>query len=282
MKLLRLSLLIINCLLLIILLSCSPSKMENSEHRYIVTSPELAEIIATIGGTKNIVGVTAECDYPVNLGQIAKVGNFGKVDFEKIISLKPSLVFTSGLEQELLTNELGKLSIPTAQFYPKSIDEMIISIRKIGKLIGAEKRANFVADSLQIEINKIKEKSIGGKPTVYVEIYNNPIMSVSDKSFVGEVVQTAGGNNIFSELVRDYARVKAEDVIGANPEIIILTCPSEVTAESIKNRKGWEVISAVQNNRIYSANEVNPDLIIRATPRVIEGMRILQKLFNEK
>jgi len=256
--------------------------MENSEHRYIITSPEIAEIIAVINGTENIIGVTAECDYPLNLGEIAKVGNFGKVDFEKIISLKPSLVFTSGLEQELLTNELQKLDIPTAQFYPKSIDEMIISIRKIGKLIGAEKRANFVADSLRIEINKIKEKSIGGKPTVYVEIYNNPIMSVSDKSFVGEVVQTAGGNNIFSELVRDYARVKAEDVIGANPEIIILTCPSEVTAESIKNRKGWEVISAVQNNRIYSANEVNPDLIIRATPRVIEGMRILQKLFNEK
>ena len=273
---------IFHLLLLAILLSCSPSKTEISKNRYIVTSPELAEIIAAIDGTQNIVGVTAECNYPFSLEQIVKVGNFGKVDFEKIISLNPTLVFTSGLEQELLTNELQKLDIPTAQFYPKSIDEMVTSIREIGKLIGTEKRANFVADSLQIEIEKIKEKPIGEKPSVYVEIYNNPIMSVSDKSFVGEVVQTAGGNNIFSELPREYSRVKAEAVIGANPEIIILTCPPEITAESIKNRKGWEVISAIQNNRIYTANEVNPDLIIRATPRVIEGMKILQKLFNEK
>ncbi len=265
----------------ILLAGCSKDKQQAGE-RYIITSPEIAEIVYLLQGASNIVGVTIECDYPSKLQEIEKVGNFGKADFEKIISLDPTIVFTSGLEQELLTTELEKLQIPTAQFYPKSIDDMISSIREIGKLIGAEKRANFVADSLSAEIEKISQNNDDNSPTVYVEIYNNPIMSVSDRSFVGEVVQIAGGNNIFAELPRDYSRVRAEDIINANPEIIILTCPPEVTAESIKIRKGWEVISAVKNDRIYTALDINPDLIIRATPRVIEGMKILQKIFSHE
>ena len=266
---------------LILLAGCSKVEQQTG-NRYIITSPELAEIIYLLEGAENIVGVTIECDYPVSLQEIEKVGNFGKVDFEKIISLDPTIVFTSGLEQELLTTELEKLQITTAQFYPRSIDEMISSIREIGKLINAEKRANFVADSLQTEIENISQINEADSPKVYVEIYNNPIMSVSDRSFVGEVVQKAGGNNIFAELPRDYSRVKAEDVINENPEIIILTCPPEVTAESIKIRKGWEVISAVKNDRIYTALDINPDLIIRATPRVIEGMKQLQKIFKDE
>lgn len=260
---------------------CSKDEKQVGD-RYIITSPEIAEIVYLLQGAENIVGVTIECDYPAKLQEIEKVGNFGKVDFEKIISLDPTIVFTSGLEQELLTTELEKLQIPTAQFYPKSLNDMISSIREIGKLIGTEKRANFVADSLETEIEKISQNNGENSPTVYVEIYNNPIMSVSDRSFVGEVIQKAGGNNIFAELPRDYSRVKAEDVINADPEIIILTCPPEVTAESIKIRKGWEVISAVKNDRIYTALDITPDLIIRATPRVIEGMKILQKIFRDE
>lgn len=273
----------VSCLILVVVLlsGCSKTEQQAGE-RYVITSPEIAEIVCLLQGSENIVGVTIECDYPARLEQVEKVGNFGKVDFEKIISLEPTIVFTSGLEQELLTSELEKLQIPTAQFYSKSIADMITSIREIGKLIGAEERANFVADSLNAEIRIISENNSSNSPTVYVEIYSNPIMSVSDKSFVGEVIELAGGDNIFAELPRDYSRVKAEAVIKADPEIIILTCPPEVTAEHIKIRKGWEVISAVKNKRIYTALDVNPDLIIRATPRVVEGMKKLQKIFQDE
>ena len=133
-----------------------------------------------------------------------------------------------------------------------------------------------------IEIEKISQNNSDNSPQVYVEIYNDPIMSVSDKSFVGEVIQISGGDNVFAELPRDYSRVKAEDVINADPEIIILTCPPEFTAESIKIRKGWEVISAVKNDRIYTALDIDPDLIIRATPRIVEGMKQLQKIINDE
>lgn len=269
------------CISVSLILGCSKTEYPPGR-RYIVTSPEIAEIISLLGGSGDIVGVTVECDHPSELQKIVKVGNFGKVNFEQIISLEPTMVFTSGLEQELLTSELNKLQIPTAQFYPRSIDDMFSSIREIGIITGLEKRADFVADSLQKEINLIFNNKSKDAPRVYVEIYNEPIMSVSDSSFVGQVIQLAGGNNIFSKLPRDYSRVKAEDIINNDPEVIILTYPYEYSTESVKSRKGWEVISAVQNDRIYNIHDINPDHIIRATPRVISGIKKLKQLFHDK
>ncbi|MCF7859424.1 MAG: helical backbone metal receptor [Candidatus Cloacimonetes bacterium] len=248
------------------------------DKRYIVTSPEIAEIICLIEGPANIVGVTLECDYPPELKQIEKVGNFGNVNMEKVISLDPSIVFTSGLEQELLTSKLNKIKLNVKQFYPGSIKEMLNSIRDIGELLGKQERAFIIADSLQNIIDSISSTQFTYIPSVYLEIYNDPIMSVSDNSFVGELITLAGGKNIFPKLPRDYARVKAEDVIIADPDVIITTCP----AESIKLRKGWEVISAVKNNRVYAANDIDPDLIIRAAPRFIKGVKQLQKILHDE
>ena len=273
--------------LVLIIISCNAPQKKSESPRYIITSPEVAEIVALIAGTENIVGVTTECNFPTELKKIPKVGTFGKVDFEKIIELKPTIVFISGLEQKHLAAELNKLNIKTELIYPKSIAEMISSIRKIGTLLDKEKRANFIADSLQTQINQFTSSTnstnstnLTNLPKVYIEIYGNPIMSVSDNSFIGEVIQLAGGNNIFAHLPRDYSRIKPEDVILADPEIILLTYPG-ISAEQIKERKGWYIISACKNNRIYTVEDINPDLILRASPRIIEGMKLLQKAFYE-
>ena len=42
------------------------------------------------------------------------------------------------------------------------------------------------------------------------------------------------------------------------------------------------MISAVKNDRIYTALDIDPDLIIRATPRIVEGMKQLQKIINDE
>jgi len=261
----------------LIFISCKDNQ-PSQEIRYIITSPEVAEIVALIGSTENIVGVTTECNFPTGLKKKPKVGTFGKVDFEKIIELKPTIVFISGLEQKHLAAELNKLNIKTELIYPKSIAEMISSIRKIGTLLDKEKRANFIADSLQTRINQLTDST--DSPEVYIEIYGNPIMSVSDNSFIGEIIQLAGGNNIFAHLPRDYSRIKPEDVILADPEIILLTYPG-ITANQVIERKGWNVISACRTNRIYTVEDINPDLILRASPRIIEGIKLLHKAFYE-
>ena len=105
-------------------------------------------------------------------------------------------------------------------------------------------------------------------------------MSTSDSSFVGELISYAGAKNIFPVLERDYCRVKNEDVIKANPDVIIITYPG-MTKEMIKQRKGWENINAVKNDKILTVEDLNPDLLLRATPRSIYAITKLREKIYE-
>lgn len=261
------------------LLSCKSSdhSSDSSAPRLVVLSPEVAEIIAALGAQDLVVGITRECDYPITYDSVEKVGNFGAVDKEAIIALKPDLIFTSALEQENLSSELAKLGFRVEKIYPQKLDDLPIMVTRIGALIGKDSEAKALSDSLSGGIAAIRsETAASSKPKVYLEIYRDPLMSVSDASFVGEVIETAGGDNIFSSLERDYARVDPEDVVKANPDIII--CFSQDTLESIKARKGWQDIAAVRNNRIYFEQDLDPDWIQQATPRTLSGLRKLREI----
>lgn len=261
-----------------LLFSCGVKQESSDVPRYIITSPEVGEIVYLLQGAKNVVGVTDEVNYPPAFRDIERVGRFGNVSRERIIALQPDIVFTSGLEQEFLTHELDKGEIRTVMIYPQSIDELLSGIRVIAAHLGIEERGETVADSLARAIEELRYSG-EERPSVYLEIYGNPIMSVSRRSLIGELVTLAGGNNIFEELPRDYSRIRAEDVIKADPEIIILTYPG-VSPQDVKSRKGWQNISACQNDRIYDVNDLDPDLILRAGPRIIEGIRALRRIFE--
>jgi len=267
--------------LLILLFSCKKQEQVRSGLKIVVLSPEVGEIIASLGATDLLVGRTQECDYPEELLKVPVVGDFGAINREKVIALKPDLVFTSALEQDAIAQELQKVGIKVQQIYPKKLDDLPVIIRQIGDLIGKGQEASALSDSIATAIAEVRIKSANiFHPRVYVEIYRNPLMSVSDESFVGDVIESAGGDNIFSKLERDYARVDPEDVILAKPDIII--CYSQDTLEGISSRKGWSNIPAVKNKRIYFEKDINPDLIQQATPRTVQGLWLLYGIFSEQ
>ena len=259
--------------------SCKQSE-KNQKKGIVVLSPEVAEIICALNAENEITGITAECNYPPSLQQKKIVGSFSSIDKEAIIALNPRLIFCSSLEQESIALDLKNLGFQVEVIYPESINAMFSDIERIGTLIRRKEAAEKLVKDLKEEREKIKANSQGKlRPKVYLEIYRNPLMSVSDSSFVGELIETAGGDNIFPRLERDYARINPEAVISAKPDIMI--CYSQDTLENIINRKGWQNIPAIQKRKIFFEKDINPDLIQRATPRCIEGMKILSKLFED-
>ena len=261
-----------------LLLSCTP-KPKAKTPGIVVLSPEVAEIICALGAEDQITGLSSECDYPASLSAKPKVGNFSTIDKEAIIALNPQIVFCSALEQEGIAAELKKLGMQVEIVYPKSIATMLQEIVRIGGLIGKEEQAEKLTADYRIALQQIMAtNSKNQRPKVYLEIYRDPLMSVSDASLVGELIDAAGGDNIFPTLERDYARVNPEAVISAKPDIMI--CFSRDSRPNICARKGWQNIPAVVSRRIYFETDINPDIIQRATPRSIEGIRQMQALFS--
>ncbi|GAB1469030.1 ABC transporter substrate-binding protein [Candidatus Cloacimonadota bacterium] len=272
--------LVLSLLLLLLIMSCKKG-VPKALSGYVVLSPEVAEILCALGAEADIVAITEECNFPPSLASKPKVGSFSAIDKEAIIALNPAIIFASALEQEGQAAELKKLGYNVQVFYPKSLKSMNEEILKLGRLTGKINASQNMRLQMEAAVAAIKAKCANlPKPKVYLEIYRDPLMSVSDSSFVGELIEAAGGDNIFPTLERDYARVNPEAVINAKPEIMI--CFSQDSLNNIRSRKGWQDIPAIRNKRIYFEKDINPDLIQRATPRCIDGMRSLQKLFFKK
>jgi len=270
--------LILSVVIVIVFVFACQQRDKKHKQGIVVLSPEIAEIICALNAEEEITGITAECNYPPSLKAKKVVGSFSKVNPESILALNPEYVFCSSLEQEGIASDLRNLGFQVEVIYPESISEMLAAIERIGILLDRKEEAMKLVNQFSQELEAIKRNSQGKPhPKVYLEIYRNPLMSVSDASLIGELIETAGGDNIFPTLERDYARVNPEAVIAANPDIMI--CYSQDTLENIINRKGWQNIPAIKNRRIYFERDINPDLIQRATPRCVEGMKILANIF---
>jgi len=242
--------------------------------RIISLAPSNTEILFSLGLNKEIIGVTEYCDYPDDAKKKEKVGGYSNPNLEKIYSLKPDFVFgIRGNPKETLIN-LKKLNINVLAFDPKNVDELFDLILKIGKVLDKrEETNNLVREMKEKKDSIIKESEKLKKKKVYLEIWNNPYMSVGENTYLNNLIEEVGGINIAKKAKGDWPILSQEFIITENPEVIIIAYMGQ-NIEEILNRPGWENIDAVKNKRIYY---INPDLIFRLGPRIIEGM---EELFN--
>jgi len=264
---------------LIFMLSCTGSQPVDAPHpRIVVLSPELAEIICVLGAEEHITGIVLECDYPNELHEKNSVGSFSSPSIEKIAALEPDAVLCTGMEQEILSHQLDKLGMEVFRFFPSSLTSLYETIVSVGELLHHNQEADSLVQYMQQKIEKISK--LTNKPSVYIEIYNKPLMSASSGSFVGDLLRATGLENIFPELPREYCAVSSENIVKLDPDIIIITYPN-ATKKDITSRLGWQTISAVKTNNIYTTEDIDPDLLLRAGPRVVQGIQKLSELSKQ-
>jgi hypothetical protein len=116
-------------------------------------------------------------------------------------------------------------------------------------------------------------------PRVYFELWHDPYMSFGPNTWVDEIITKAGGHNIFHDSISQYPIVNSETIIERNPEFIILQSHSAGgrTTEEVKARTGWNLIDAVQNNKIYIVDE---NLFLRPGPRIVDGLYTLTMILH--
>jgi iron complex transport system substrate-binding protein len=248
--------------------------------RYISIAPSTTEILFALGLDEEIIGVSSYCNYPEEAKTKNKVGDFSRPNIEEILSLRPDYIFCTGLEQASVVVELRRLDLKVYVVDPANTKELLGSIREIGKITGKEKEAESLIKNMEAEIEKVTSqvKSIpfNKRPKVFIEIWNEPLMTAGKGSFIDELLTLAGGINIASDARQAYSIFSAEEVIKRNPDCIILTYMTrERPLKLIGERFGWKEISAVENNRLY--NDINSDILLRPGPRIVEGLKEIYK-----
>ena len=256
-----------------------------AQQRLISLSPAVTEILFALGLKDEIVADTTFCDYPEEAKLLPKIGTFSEPNIEKIVSLKPDIIFTTGLEQAPAILRLKSAGFKVIVSDPKNIPELLESIMEIARAAGREAQAKILLARMRERISGVRSKvekiPKEKRPKVFIEIWHDPIMTAGPGSLVDELLKLAGVENIAYDAPLAYSRFSVETIIQRDPDIIILGyMTKENDPDPVSERLGWKNIKAVRNKRIIK--DINPDIMLRPSPRIVEGLEeIYRHIYNE-
>lgn len=243
-------------------------------------APAGTEILCAVGAIDQIVARTDFCDFPSAVKEKPSVGGFSaqNISIETIISHKPDLVYGAAGTHDSIKASLEEMGLTVELFDAVSVEAVEAEMRRIAKLTGHEAEGEAAAAKMEKVFadvkNLVKDSPV---PNVYYEVWSKPYMSCGKNSFISGIIQSAGGNGIFSDQAEEYPMINEESIIAANPDVIIIPDMNGETKVSVEERSGWENMNAVKNSQIYFAES---NIFSRAGPRITEALVAVAKMIH--
>lgn len=238
--------------------------------RILAISPHVCEMLAAIGAAGEIVGVSQYCDHPDSLADRPVVANHSRLFAEAAMRLRPTLAVVhngalAGLEA------LREQGCRIVVSHPRRLEDIFSDIERLGGLTGHAGEAGKLVRELRGRLTDIEPGD--HRPRVFFEVWSDPLMGEGGRSFITEVLRSAGGDNVFADVEAESIRLGVEAVVRANPEIIVVPSYSGDIEERRVFWREW-----LPDARIIT---VHPDIINRPGPRIVEGIVSLRRQFGE-
>lgn len=253
--------------------------------RIVSTAPSNTEILFAIGAGPQVIGTTTYCTFPEEAAKVKKIGGFAPktISIEHIVALQPDLVLTTGRIQESLTESLRKLGLNVLSYDSHRLEDVLANIRRIGQATDQVEAAENLALRLEDRLAAVRLSTakIGKRPGVLFLLSEAPLMTAGAGSFAGQMIEWAGGRNIFGDLDQQFPRVSEEAILERNPDVIVLWKNDDLTSrkQRLANRPGWKALAALQNDRILA---IEDDLLSRPGPRLFDGLEQLTELLHPR
>lgn len=244
--------------------------------RVISLAPHVTELLYAAGGGAKVVGAVSYSDYPPEAKQLPRVGDNKALDLERIVALKPDLivVWRHGNAQRQL-DRLREMHIPLFFSEPHHLDDVAVSLMKLGQLLGTSSTADAAAATYRQDIAKLRNQYASRPPvSVFYQVWDQPLMTLNGEHMVSDVIALCGGRNVFAKLEPLVPTVSTEAVLAANPEAIVTAAPGatkpDTTLPQLGTWRAWPSLRAVANNNLFA---IDGDLINRPAPRIAQGAK---------
>ena len=260
-------------------------KLEKPAARIVSLSPSVTEILFAVGAGQQVVGRDSFSSYPPEAASIQDVGgSMGSYSYEVIASLEPDLVIASGINTPEQVSALENLDLTVYYLAnPDDIEGLYTMFRTVGELSGHNEEADRLASSLEERVKAVEATIATAKttPLVFYELDgSDPAKpwTPGPGSFVGLLIETAGGKNVGAVLDSQWAQISIEELLVQDPDLILLgDSIYGMTPDQVSTRPGWDGLTAVREGRLY---EFNDDLVSRPGPRLVDGLELLAGIIH--
>ncbi|MDO5846474.1 MAG: ABC transporter substrate-binding protein [Methanocorpusculum sp.] len=254
-------------------------------NRIISLSPANTEIVFALGLNESIVGVTEYCTYPAAALAKEKVGGYSSISIERVVSLKPDLIFAADGNSEDTIAHLKRLGYTVVLLRADTIEKTMDDILLAGRATGNYAEAEAVVNAMQTGLERIASATADAdRPTVLHCMWTDPLWVSGNNTFQDEMITAAGGVNA-AGAVEGWSALTVEKMLTLDPDIIVVDSGNGMgvgsDTEGLKSfftgDPRMQSMKAVKNNAIYV---VNADIIDRGSPRITEGVEVLASIIH--
>ena len=251
----------------------STSKI-NEKPTIIALSPHIVEMLYDIGAGEQIIGTTSFADYPEQAKNIPIIGNYLRLQIEKVISLQPDYIIAwkTGNPSDDLAR-LKKLGFTIVYSQPNSFEDIAKEMREFGQLTGHKAQAEKKAQQLLSDLEKIISQYQNKKPiTVFYELWSRPLTTVAKGSWPQQFLNICKAKNPFEQASASYPQINIEKVLLTPVQLIIQPLSINQTDKEAFNWQDWPIIPAVANKQIIHPNA---DAMHRMSMRSLKELKKL-------
>jgi iron complex transport system substrate-binding protein len=238
--------------------------------RIISLLPSLTESVCALGKCSVLVGVDRFSNWPKSVDALPRLGGIADANIEGIVRLKPDLVLVE--KSSPLIARLQSLGISVMAFDLQSMADVQRTLRQLDAVLGSAE-SGAVWERIQLEIARASRALSPSQKAawVYFEVNSAPF-AAGKTSFIGELLDRLGMQNIATEKMGAYPKINPEFVVQSRPDLIMTT---EASPKQLAQRPGWKSIPAIQANRVCFFSAAHADVLVRPGPRMGEAASLI-------
>lgn len=246
--------------------------------RIVSVVPAVTEMLFAIGAGPRVVAVSSFDHWPREVEKLAKVGGLLDPDLERIISLRPDLLVADASQSEMIAKAQGA-GIRVYPYRLGGLDKVTRTMRELGRILGTERDAEAAAAAIDRRLEAIRQRVAGARRHKTLLIFGRDegaLRSIDVSGGVGflhDIVQLAGGDNVFGGEQREWVRVSVESILAAAPEVVIeLHYGYHLTPARLRTEMAtWRTLAALPAVRRNRVHLLEGDKFVVPGPRVAEA-----------
>jgi iron complex transport system substrate-binding protein len=276
------------------------------------------ETVAALGCQDRLVGRSHECDFPpavrdlpvctaakinIHVGSaeidrqvkslLADAVSIYSVHADVLQKLRPDVIVTQS-QCEVCAVSLKDVERAVCALVdshprivsvePNALSDIWTSFRQVAAALNVGGRGERLIEKSQQRLGEIRRRTeaLGGRPSVACIEWIEPLMAAGN--WVPELVEIAGGLNLFGEAGKHSPWMTWEELVARDPEVIvILPCGWDIARSSaemhwLSSRPEWQTLRAVRTGRVAITD--GNQFFNRPGPRVVESAEILAEILH--
>lgn len=259
-----------------------PSEPPAPARRIVSLAPNLTEILLRLGARDRLAGRSSACREPAELVKDVPVaGDFVTPQLERLARLNPDLIITTDLSDPGMQAKLEAMGWRVQVIPARRMEDIPRAIRRLGALADKAAEADAAARDMESRIAAARANLPEHPPTVYLEIWDDPLTSAGRDSFLTDMIELAGGRNVFAGNPGDYFTASPEAVVSRDPEVMILLDAKDDAGalQRVATRPGWSRLRAVRHGRVRALRDSSS--VQQPGWRVMDGVELLRSCLRE-